>query len=337
MNPNVARCTCLLSAWKCICIRVQQAPLIVALLAWVAAPAAAQAPEFPDAVIDLTPETIQESMIAFVNLSTAPGVDGATFEVDEAARDADLLRSSLGYAANFTLKERVIDGYWGLALAYGELEDRVNVRLPAGQTLRLEAERDILSLRASLGLVLPLTQHLKLRPYMSVAASRLGTESVLKRFGSAGTGNSLSLSSDVNALTTSGTLVAIYDRWWGSDRLEISGQYTAAYTDTFDSSDELLDTWSWSETLLLKARFSGATGWASSGRSWRWNTYVTHTRLLGLDKVALGFTRFTEVGAGLDYEWNIRPLDWFGLRFLGFKAGVIFGDDITGFSAGLSF
>lgn len=308
-----------------------------AVLVFLSLPTRSQGADLPPDFLELTLEGAQESMIAFVNLSTAPGLDGATFTVDEPARDSDLIRSSLGYAADFTLKDYVMDGYWGLALAYGTLEDRVNVIDGTGRTHRLDVDRDILSLRGSLGASLPIDQHFTLRPYLSVAASHLETDTLVQGIGGIIPLPEIKLNSEVDALTTSGTLVALYDRWYDDNRLEFSGQYTASYTDTFNGSNDSLETWGWTETALFRFRWSGATHWRSAGRSWRWNAFANHTRFLDLNKTALGFTYYSEFGLGMDYEWNVRPLDWFGLRYIGIKAGVIYGNDVEGFSVGLSF
>lgn len=297
----------------------------------------AQEGRIPSDLIELTPEDIRESLIAFVNLSTAPGLDGATFSVDEPGRDSDLVRGSLGYASDLTLKDYVLDGYWGMALAYGTLEDLVDVLGPEGKPIRLDVDRDIVSLRGSGGLSLPITQHFKLRPYLSVAASHLQTSSRIQGLDSNVALPEVWLDTETDALSTSGTLEAVYDRWFDSARLEVKGQYTLAYTDTFNSSSEGLDTWGWNETALMRVRYSKATGWQTRNKPWRWNTYATHTRFLGLEKQALGFNAFTEVGVGLDFEVNIRPLDWFGLRFVGLKIGYIQGDGVEGVSVGLSF
>lgn len=301
------------------------------------APIIAQEVEIPRDLVELTLEDVRESLIAFVNLSTTPGLDGATFSVDEPNRDSDLVRGSLGYASDLTLKDYVLDAYWGIALAYGSLEDQVDVLNAERRPIRLDVDRDILSLRGSTGLSMPITQHLKLRPYLSLAVSRLETSTQIRELGSSTPLPEAWLDSEVDALSTSGTLEAVYDRWFDSGRLEIRGQYTAAYTDTFNSTSERLDTWGWNETVLARARYSNATGWYTRNKPWRWNTYATHTRFIGLEQQALGFNAYTEVGMGLDFELNIRPLDWFGLRFLGLKVGYIFGDGVEGISVGLNF
>lgn len=298
---------------------------------------AAQQVEIPPDLIELSPEDIRESLIAFVNLSTAPGLAGATFSVDEPGRESELIRGSLGYTADLTLKDHVLDAYWGAALAYGSLEDQVDVLDREGRPTRLDVDRDILSLRGSVGLSLPITRHFKLRPYLSLAASHLETSSQVERLGSSAPLPEVWLNTEVDALSTSVTLEAAYDRWFDSGRLEVTGQYTAAYTDTFNGTTDGLDTWGWNETALMRVRYSRPTGWHTRNKPWRWNTYATHTSFLGLEQQALGFNAYTEVGVGLDFELNIRPLDWFGLRFLGLKAGYIFGDGVEGVSVGLSF
>ena len=297
----------------------------------------AQPVEIPSDLVELTPEDVRESLIAFVNLSTTPGLDGAVFSVDEPGRTSDLVRGSLGYVSDITLKDYVLDAYWGLAIAYGELKDQVDALGPQSKPIRLDINRDIISLRSSFGLSLPISGHLKLRPYVSLAASRLETSTQIRNLDTVGQLPDAWLETEADTLSTSGTLEAVYDRWFDTDRLELKGQYTAAYTDTFNRSNSLLDTSGRNETVLVQARYSDVTGWTFRDKPLRWNTYAIHTHFLGLDQKALGFNAYSEIGVGLNYEINIRPLDWFGLRFLGLKAGYIFGDGVEGFSVGLSF
>ena len=86
-----------------------------------------------------------------------------------------------------------------------------------------------------------------------------------------------------------------------------------------------------------RARWSAPTGLYTRGRPWRWSTFLSHTNFVNLDKQALGFSYYFELGAGISYEINVRPLDWFGLRFIGFEAGAILGDDVDGYAVGITF
>ncbi|QFU76240.1 hypothetical protein EY643_11530 [Halioglobus maricola] len=321
------------SAWKS-----GTAGVSVIIFSWIlCTSSAAQEVVTPTDFIDLAPEDIGESLIAFINLTTAPGLSGATFSAEQPGRDSEFIRGSMGYASDLTLKDQVLDAYWGVALAYGSLEDQLDVLQQQGEAIRVDADRSILSLRGSAGLSLPITQHFTLRPYLSLAASQLEARSRYEVLGDIGLRPELVLDTEVDAVSTSGTLEASYDRWFGSHRLEASGQYTSTYTDTFNGSFDALDTWGWNETALAHVRYSNATGWHTRNKPWRWNTYASYTHFIGLDPLPLGFNAYTELGVGLDFEVNIRPLDWFGLRFIGLKAGYIFGDGVDGFSVGLSF
>jgi len=284
----------------------------------------------------ITPDNIRESMIAFVNVTTGPGLGGATFRVDQRNRESDLLRGGLEVAGEYTLKDTIADFYWGGALAYGDLEDDLVARGVGGRPLRLNVERQIISLRGSAGFNLPVTEHFTVRPYVSLAGSRLETSSRIQ-----GTGEvslpGIYRDSSVDTFTTTATVIAEYDRWQGTRRWEAKGHYNRAYTDTFNASDAELETWGWNNTLVLRLRYSDALQLFTRGKPWRWNAYAMHTELLDLDEVALGFDAYHEVGVGIDYELNIRPLDWFGLRFVGFKVGYLFGDGVDGFSVGVTF
>lgn len=284
----------------------------------------------------ITAENIRESMIAFVNVTTGPGLGGATLRVDQRNRESDLLRGGLEVAGDYTLRDTVADFYWGGALAYGALDDELEALGVGGRRLRLNVERSIISLRGSAGFNLPVSQHLTVRPYLSVAGSRLETNTRIQG------PDEINLpeiyrDSSVDALTTTASLVAEYDRWQGTRRVEIKGHYNLAYTDTFNASDAGLETWGWNNTLLLRFRYSDALPQSTRGKPWRWNAYAIHTEFFDLDERALGFNAYHELGVGIDYEINIRPLNWFGMRFVGFKVGYLFGDGVDGFSVGITF
>ena len=59
----------------------------------------------------LSDADIREYSIAFVNMSTSPGLEGATLTVDNDERHSDQWRSSLGFNAEFTIKDHIFNGY----------------------------------------------------------------------------------------------------------------------------------------------------------------------------------------------------------------------------------
>jgi hypothetical protein len=113
----------------------------------------------------LSESDVRRSAIAFVNMSTSPGLEGATINVDRQNRESDQLRSSLGFNAEFTLQNPIFNGYWGLALVGGRLEDKIGLIGDNGQPVQLDLTREIVALRGSLGLSFPIDQHFKIRPY----------------------------------------------------------------------------------------------------------------------------------------------------------------------------
>ena len=84
-------------------------------------------------VSTLSDTVVRESAIAFVNATISPGIEGATLTVDDGNRQSEQWRSSLGFTAEFTIKDHIFNGYWGLALVGGSLDDSVGVTGDAGQ------------------------------------------------------------------------------------------------------------------------------------------------------------------------------------------------------------
>jgi hypothetical protein len=316
----------------------------VLALVMVASPALSQSGGAPLAsgLSTITVEDVQQGLIAFVNISSAPGLSGAVFNVDDADnRQVELLRSSLGYSSDITQKGRIFDWYTGAALAAAELRDDLLFLDDNGAPMKIEIERTILSARLSGGLSLPVTRHFKIRPYMSLVGATIKTDHSIISQSSLPVlpiiDENLQVPTRVNSYTLAGTIDALYDRWYGSRRIELTGSYMQAYTSTFDAPNEVLNTEGWSNTLQLKARWSGDTGKRMLGRPWRWNLYGNYTTFLDQPTLALGFSDYFEAGVGIDYEINLKVMDWFGIRFVGFRAGAIFGKEVNGYSLGFTF
>lgn len=334
-------------------------PLLIAILVTTPLTKAQVATPLP-ILNELAPGDVRQAAIAFVNITTAPGVEGAVMRVDTPERDADLWRSSIGFNAEFALRESIINGYWGASITTGGLHDELTITDTTGKTALFDIDRDITSARVMGGFALPITQSFKLRPSLHLIASRLKTDSQIRQPVNAL--NTLSsdapmdtsvlqpspfesaliidqdLSSSVNTLTTAINVEALYDHWFGQQhQIELNAQYTAAYSDSYDSSHDHLSFWAWNQNVQIKTRLSGPTPWQTANRKWRWNGYLNHTNFLDQDKSAIGFKYYYEFGGGLDWEWNSKPLNWFGLRYLGIRAGYIKGDDVEGANIGLTF
>lgn len=285
----------------------------------------------------LTDTSIRDAAIAFVNMATSPGLEGAVISVDNNERTSDQWRSSLGFNAEFTLKDSVLNGYWGLALIGGRLEDTISLTDDSGQPVRIDLVREVVALRGSLGLSFPLDQHLKLRPFLSLIVSDLQSKSIFdSQFVANNDLPSNSFSSTAQMWSSIVSLDVSYSRWFDEIQLNALGQYNYIHTESFSEDLKILDTEAWNDTLVLKGRVSGPTSFITTGKPWRWNTYANYTNFLSHDKRSLGYKSLIEVGAGLDWELNIKPLDWFGWEYIGIKAGLLFGDNVRGYSFGLT-
>lgn len=288
----------------------------------------------------LSDSVVRESAIAFVNTTTSPGLEGATLTIDDGSRLSEQWRSSLGFAAEFTLKNHIYNGYWGLAVVGGSLNDKSKLTGESGQPVQVDLTRDVVALRGSFGLSYPVTQYFKLRPYLSLSVSDLQTESIVDGLLTTDPGGNAVTSAVFNTsaqmLSTTGSVDALYSRWYGSNRLELSAHYHLIYTDAFSEDNPVLQTEAWNDVLQLKSRFSGPTSLTSMGRPWRWQFYANHTNFLSQDKLSLGYTSLFEFGVGMEWQMNIKPLDWFGWQMLGLKAGVITSSNVEGYFMGLT-
>jgi hypothetical protein len=289
---------------------------------------------------DLSETIVRESAIAFVNTTTSPGLEGATLIVDDGSRQSDQWRSSLGFSAEFTLKTPIYNGYWGLALIGGSLNDKDELIADNGQSVQLDLTRDVVALRGSFGLSFPMTEHFKLRPYLSLSVSDLQSESIVEGVTIPLPGCSASTTCTFNTsarmLSTTGSLDALYSRWFGDNRLELSAHYHLIYTDAFSEDSPVLQTDAWNDVVQLKSRFSGPTNLTSMGRPWRWLFYANHTNFLSQQKISLGYTSLFEFGAGMEWRMNIKPFDWFGWQILGLKLGIITSKHVEGYFLGLT-
>ncbi|WP_455196720.1 hypothetical protein [Kaarinaea lacus] len=276
----------------------------------------------------------RQSAIAFVNSNTSPGLEGATLELNEEGRQSTNWRSSLGFNAEFTLRNYIFDGYWGLAVVGGELKDDIDLIGDQGETVKLNLRRQVVALRGSFGLSFPIDQHFKLRPYLSLVASELRTNFSYENLSDPLLSGSRSTSAWM--YSTVGTIEAIYFQWYGQYKLELDAFYHLIYTDSFSEDNPILATYDWNDSIKLEANFSGATKLNTQGRPWRWHIYGNYINFLSHNESALGYTQLIEVGAGLNWQMNIKPLDWFGWQSLGIRIGFIYGEDVEGYNFGLT-
>lgn len=288
----------------------------------------------------LSESIVRESAIAFVNSTTSPGLEGATLDVDDGTRQSEQWRSSLGFAAEFTLKRPIFNGYWGVGIIGGSLSDQSELVADNGQTVQLDLTREVVALRGSFGLSFPINQYVKIRPYLSLSVSDLQTESIVDGLSDLPAPDPQTTTAVFNTsaqmLSTTGSVEALFSRWYGEKRLELSVHYHLIHTDAISEDNPVLQTKAWNDVLQLKSRYSGPTGLTSLGKSWRWLLYANHTNFVNQKKISLGYTSLFEFGGGMEWRMNIKPLDWFGWQMLGIKAGVITSEHVEGYFLGMT-
>jgi len=285
----------------------------------------------------ITDSDIRNSAFDFVNTTSSPGLEGATLNIDTSQRNSDQWRSSLGFTAEITLKDYIFNAYWGLGLVGGSLNDRIRLTADNGQPVTLDLRRDVVSLRGSLGLSFPFNKHFKLRPVLTFAVSDMQTIAAVDGlFDMNNNPTTENFANTAQLASTTGSIDALYWYWHNNYKLELSAHYNLIYTDSFSEENSILDTYSWSQTGQLKSKISGPTTLTTSARPWRWQIYANQTTFLSQDKTSLGYTGLFEIGTGLEWQLNIKPLDWFGWQYIGIRAGIITSRNVDGFNVGLT-
>lgn len=286
---------------------------------------------------DITLEDVHQSVIAFVTTSSTPGLDGAEMSIRNSLRSSKLLRSSLGFAADIGLKNSVVDLHWGAAITGGAIDEELSVE-DSGREVSITVDRDVAALRGSFGLSIPVNSNVRFRPYLtgfySMVSSRSDTRVDIQSFSDIEASRISRIGSDFDAISGALTMELDWHRWFKNRQMTALVQYNLTYTDTDSENTSHLDTWGWNQVAIVKTRMYSPLGLKIISRDTNWFTYLNYTHFIDLPKISLGFTHFYELGIGSEWNLHIKPLDWFGFRSFGLKAGYIFDDDVSGFNIG---
>lgn len=308
--------------------------IVFVVLAFVCAVHANAAP--PEKISDISVADLQQSTLAFVNTTTTPGLESGVINFAQPRRESQMQRTSLGFTADITFKDRIYNGFWGGSLIAGSLDENLSFKEAEG-SIGVAVERNIKAIRGSLGFSIPWDESLKIRPYLSLVVADMNTQTAFLNMSNVAVSeNNAYSSSQLTALATIGSLELDYTRYFSRYLVEVLGRYNMTYIDTISDERAELDTWGWSQTFFLKGRLTGPTGWSMDGRPWRWLVFTDYANFLDQPKSALGFTQTVELGAGLEWAINMKPLDWFGIQTVGFKVGYIVGEDLSGYNIGLT-
>jgi hypothetical protein len=279
---------------------------------------------------------VAQALVTLVSFATASGVKNATYTIDAGPGqpDVEVTKASLELSGNLVRSTRSIELFGGMGIHRIHLVRPIEIPRDDGDPARLTLERDLQAARLSGGLSLRITRHLRATPYVSFTYASISGDvpdpgAFMPQF--------LLEAFETSSATVSGTAELKYDRWLKLQRVVVIGHVIYGYTRTFDESDAQLAASGDMTVLDVEGRWTGPTGLRLQGLPVRWKLVGGYTELLDAEKDSLGFRRFLEYGGGADLALDVKVLDLFNLRYLGLIFTGIVGDDVTGWSFGLTF
>ena len=293
----------------------------------------------PDFVSDFN---VSEALAALVSFASTPGVKSADLTIDwpNDQPSVKLTKNALELEADFNLPTQHFKLFTGIGFSHINFENPFRAQTDDGGSVRVDPEIDVYAARLSGGLTFQLIPQIQITPYVSFILSEVENETGVRDNVDIGPIppelEVLLTDWDFNTGTVAGTLELKYDQWFGRRRIEMFGRYTYSYTESFNESDESVESSDDVKVIDFNGRWTAPTGLRMFGIPLRWKLLGGYTRLINVDKEALGFRYFFEYGGGLDLEVDVRPFNLFNLRNIGFNVVGIGGDDVTGFAFGIS-
>ncbi len=229
----------------------------------------------------LTAEDLAESLITLTSFTNDPGVGGAKFNVSTGGGQTELAysKSHIRLDHDFWLPDRNLAIYGDISFSFLDVDDEFFAENALGQQVFFEGDRNLYSGRIGLGVTHMITDHIRIRPFVSAALTRIESKTdFIGNLNIAQLPPVLAvglLDWSTNAWTVAGTLNAKYDRFWGEEeeRLEVELNYTFAYHNSFDEDFDLLKFSGTRDTLNVLVRYSEPTGAEVFGLPLRWNVW----------------------------------------------------------------
>lgn len=264
-------------------------------------------------------------------LSLSHEISGATLRVtnrEPNVADTRIRIFKLPWEREVDVGSRSGSLYVEAVAAYLEAEDGVSVETPDGLGTVEEDWRAYSGL-AGVGWTQHVADRWKVRASLSASLMRIENHA---DYGGPGAGvletaiDGVLVDFDAWAATGIGSLTLVHERELGVVHALVRARHAWAESDVFESTSPKQAGTSSSRFLNVRADLSGPTGLAVLGHDVAWGAFASRTDFLEID-VSLGFDAVNEVGASLVDEV-------FGLRL---GASYLFGPDVQGWSAGISF
>ena len=301
----------------------------------------AQEPETSRSVRDeVRSGKIGQQLITLISFTALPGVSGAKFDVQRGGDDPDYELRKINIGGSWL---QPVEGWDVDLLLEGGVgflktdENSFGSAVIEDTTILVQTDRKVYSGHVGIGPSFAVTEHLRLAPIARFALSRFNNETGLGALpeDSDTPDDILRLDWEISAATAAAALQARYDRTFGDHRIEGRATYTHAYTNVFDAPASSLEFSGHNDVVTVLGRVTTPTGGHIEGRPLLWNMFATGTVLTGDGRTALGFSRFLEVGMGLDLD--LREDNLPVVKALRARASVIIGNSVSGYQVGLSF
>ena len=294
---------------------------------------------FRDAVKESKLSSGLQSLSIF---SVTPGISAAIFypDTEQTVNDFKISTYKLPLFYSFEPVFAGIRPYTELTLSYVHVDEKDNFDIVPGQPTKLNGDIDAYSGLGGIGATIPLNQDFSLRPIVLAGYSRTDIDGTFsgpfsEELETAST--NLTRNADTNALLLGGAFQIIFQKYF-ENRIEISTnvRYDYLYARTFEASDRVLESADDFSILTSHAEISGPTPLTFFGRETRWIAFLGNTYLPGEQdnrESGIGFDYFFEIGGGAAI---IDPDMVEGIAGLSLRGSVIVGEDVNGWSLGLS-
>ncbi len=328
---------------------VIRAGLAAGLAAVAGSPAAAQDQD----LVDLFREAFRTSATrsdlgnAFQSLTifgAARGITAANFNVEDGGSELDLGATKLGPSHSFDWEpvegvRPYVEGTFG----YLNTEQTVDFDLapfadPSEGATRASVDIDTFTFLGGVGAEIALAAGTVARPIFLAGYSHTSDEGdvtgpLAPEIAAAGDG--IVFDVRINSVLLGGALEIEHGRSFEARDINLLGRvrYTHLFDNVVSASDPVLDTDGDFGVLSSGVELDGPTGLTVFGRELRWIGFAANTYLPGAQNDALGFSFFFELGGGIEIV-DREVIS--GIEGVSLRGSGIVGDNVTGWSAGLS-
>jgi hypothetical protein len=278
-----------------------------------------------------------DGMLGLMGFLVVPDMAASSIQVNRSSKEGDTGLSLTQLGSGFTVDPSFplyMEGFLG----YSRVDPRFV--LSDGQTeTRLPVRWNSISASGGLGWDFPLTEHLVLRPIVSISLGHTESDiSLLARYADYKYDVNLRFlkGGQINNYGYGGALVLDYALYRERYEVDVELRYSQMLLQTFGSSVAVRGE-SVPKTVGLWTRFRFPTPYEVFTRPLRTVVELSHSEFFGSEARTLGFETMTKVGGGLEVDVGRYEIGGLGLyaqrvRLMG---RAVFGPHVRGVSFGL--